>query len=80
MTDGNAVWVRETDTRHGWDAISFGSGLAVRGNSFDLDAELALQLKEIRALLPQEKRGGNAAFTGAAGTADTMDEVFSNIG
>src|SRR5579863_2773073 len=61
-------------------AVLFGSGLAIRGNSFDLDAELAFELKEVGALFPQEKRGGNAVFTGAAGAADAVDEVFGDIG
>ncbi len=69
---GNAI-------RRGRDAILFGSGLAVCGDSFNLDAELALELKEIRALFPQEKSGSDAAFTGAAGAADAMDEVFGNV-
>jgi len=66
--------------RGGGSAVLLGSGLTVRRNSFDLDAELALQLEEIGALFPQEERGGYAAFTGAAGAADAMDEVFSDIG
>jgi len=66
--------------RSGRGAIFFESGLAVGGNSFNLDAELALELKEIGALFPQEKSGSDAAFTGAACAADAMDEVFRHVG
>src|SRR5579859_7811941 len=77
---GNAVSVCGNAIRSGRDAILFGSGLTVGGNSFDLDAQLALELKELRALFPKEKRGGGAALTGAAGAADTMDKVFGDVG
>jgi len=64
---------------HG-NAILFGSGLAVGRHSFNLDAELAFELKEIGALFPQEKSGSDAAFPGAACAADAMDEVFGDVG
>src|SRR5260221_4555947 len=64
---------------HG-NAILFGSGLAVGRHSFNLDAELAFELKEIGALFPQEESGSDAAFSGAACAADAMDEVFSDVG
>jgi len=66
--------------RGGRGAILLRSVLAGGGNSFNLDAELAFQLEKFRALFAQEERGGNAAFTGAAGAADAMDEVFGDIG
>src|SRR5882724_11662201 len=75
----NAVGVCGNAIRSGRDAILFGSGLAVGGNSFDLDAELALKLKELRALFPQEKCGSDAAFTCTAGAADAMDEILGDV-
>ena len=62
------------------NTLLFRSGLPIRGNSFDLDAELPLKLKEVRALFPQEKRGSDTAFAGAAGATDAMDEVFGDVG
>ena len=70
---GNAI-------RSGRGAILFGSSLAVGGNSFNLDAELALELEEIGALFAKEKGGGDAALSGAACAADAMDEVFGDVG
>jgi len=49
---------------HG-NAILFGSGLAVGRHSFNLDAELAFELKEIGALFPQ-KRVKQRRVSGAA--------------
>lgn len=80
MVDRSPVGVGRNPIRSNRDAILFGSGLAIRGDSFDFDAELAFELKEVRALFPQEKRGGDAAFTGTAGAADAMDEVFGDVG
>src|SRR5437879_8496100 len=77
MAARNLVGVGGNSIRSNRDAILFGSGLTVGGNSFDLDAQLALELKELRALFPQEKCGGDAAFTCTAGAADAMDEIRS---
>ena len=76
---GRSVGVRGSPIRSGRGAILFGSSLAVGGNSFDLDAQLALKLKEIGALFAQKECRGDAAFSGAAGAADAMDEVFGDI-
>ena len=80
MVDGNAVLVCGNAIRCDRGAILFGRGLAIGGDSFNLDAELALELKEIRALFPQEESGSNAAFSGAASAADAMDEILGNVG
>ena len=66
--------------RNGRDPILLRSVLAGSGDSFNLDAELALELEEIRALFAKKEGGSNAAFTSAAGTANAMDEVFGDIG
>ena len=80
MIDGNAVCVCGSAIRSGRGAILFGSGLAVCGDSFNLNSELALELEEIRALFPQKERGCNAAFSGAACASDAMDEIFGDVG
>ena len=72
--------MRRDSIRSDRGAIFPGSGLATGGNSFDLDAELAFQLEEFRALFSQKERGGYTAFTGAAGAANAMNEVFGNVG
>ena len=78
--DGNAFGMGGNAIRNGRGAILLRSVLAGGGDSFNLDAELALELEEFRALFAQEERGGNAAFSGAPSAADAMDEVFGNIG
>src|ERR1700721_1789750 len=80
VVDGNAVLVCGNAIRCDGDAILFGRGLATGGDSFNLDAQLALELKEIRALFPQKECGSNAAFSGAACAADAMDEIFGDVG
>ena len=80
VVDRSPVGASGNTLRNCRSAILFRSCLAIRGNSFNLDAELAFELKEVRALFSQEQRGGNAAFTGAAGAADAMDEVFGDVG
>src|SRR5437879_13904766 len=79
MAARNLVGVGGNSIRSNRDAILFGSGLTVGRNSFDLDAELALELKELRALFPKEKRGGYTAFTGAASAADAVNEIFRDV-
>ena len=77
---GSAFRVRRNSIRSDRGAIFPGSGLATGGNSFDLDAELALELEQFRALFSEKERGGHATFTSAAGAANAMDEVFGNVG
>src|SRR5271165_508809 len=52
---------------------------AVRTDPFHFDAERALQLEKVGALILYEERGGDSAPTSAAGAANAMNEVLRHF-
>src|SRR6266481_4184863 len=66
----------------GWPGLFFRLRLSVRAigpEPFHFDTEGAFELEKVGALVLDEKRRGHATTTCAAGTANTVNEVFRHF-
>jgi hypothetical protein len=57
-----------------------GRRVELDARTFDANAEFALELHQVRALLTAEERGGDTASTSATGAANAVNEVLGDFG